>query len=365
MGNTYFFTGYPGYIATYLIKELFVTEQPVEKIYALVLPSMMTKAEESLRKLVEEINFSEEQIELIPGDITKNNLDMSGVHLEKLQNEVSHVFHLAAIYDLAVPFQPAWEVNVEGTRNVNDFIGMLNQLKRYIYFSTAYVAGKRQDTVYETDLEHHTGFKNFYEETKYEAERYVQSLAKELPVTIIRPGIVVGHSETGETLKFDGPYFILNMFQKLRFLPIIPYIGKGDATVNIVPIDYVIQATVYLAHLELKESETYHLTDPNPYTARELYAMFMDQYLNQTPTFILPTMTAKMFLSIPGIRKWLRVEKEALDYFTNQCQFDPSNARKRLRDSNIECPDFQTILPNIVSYYKEHEKDPDRHILIR
>ncbi|MBO8157338.1 MAG: SDR family oxidoreductase [Bacillaceae bacterium] len=365
MGHTYLFTGFPGYIATYLIKELFSAKKPVSTIYALVLPSMMSKAEESVRRLTDNLPVTNEQIKLIPGDITKENLQIHEEQLAQLRNEVEYVYHLAAIYDLAVPYQPAWNVNVTGTKNMNEFVRKLKHLKRYVYFSTAYVAGMRQGMVFEHELEHEAGFKNHYEETKYEAERHVQSLAEEIPVTVIRPGIVVGHSRTGETLKFDGPYFILNMFQQLRSLPFIPYIGRGDATVNLVPIDYVIQATVYLSHLETKESETYHLTDPNPYTARELYEMFMEHYLKKSPTFSIPMFTAKLSLIVPGIRKWLRVEKEALYYFTNQCQFDPSNAQKRLRESQIQCPDFQSILPNIVSYYKKHEKDPEKHIRIR
>ncbi len=67
-----------------------------------------------------------------------------------------------------------------------------------------------------------------------------------MPVTIIRPGIVRGHSITGETIKFDGPYFFMNMIDRLKWMPVIPYVGKSDAHINVVPIDYIIDASIYL-----------------------------------------------------------------------------------------------------------------------
>ncbi len=364
MSNTYFFTGYPGYLATYLFKELFNGNYGVHKIYALVLPSFMEKANVSLKTLTKELNISDDQIELIPGDITEEKLAMEPGIYEQLTNEVTHVFHLAAIYDLAVPLEPAKKVNVLGTKNVNDFVQHLKHLKRYIYFSTAFVAGKRQGTVYETELKHDEGFNNHYEATKYEAELLVDKLKDKIPTTIIRPGIVMGHSQTGETLKFDGPYFILNLFRHVRFLPIIPYIGEGNARLNVVPQDYIIKAATYLGHLDGDRSATYHLTDPNPYTARELYTMFLNSYLGKKPKGKIPHGLAKFNLKIPFVRRWLQVEKEALDYFNEQTIYDCSQAQQDLKGSGIQCPDMKDCIPNLVEYYKAHAKDKNKHIAI-
>ena len=107
-----------------------------------------------------------------------------------------------------------------GTSNVNDFVKSLPHLKRYMYFSTAYVAGRREGVILEKELIRPEEFKNYYEETKFEAELLVKNLIGEIPLTIIRPGIVKGHSITGETNKFDGPYFFLNMIDCLSFFPL-------------------------------------------------------------------------------------------------------------------------------------------------
>ena len=128
---------------------------------------------------------------------------------ERLRAEVRRVFHLAAIYDLAVPLELAQRVNVEGTGNVLDLCRAAEHLERLAYVSTAYVAGLRTGVVYEHELVDGPGFKNHYESTKFQAEVWVRELLDEVPTTILRPAIVVGDSHTGETEKFDGPYYIL------------------------------------------------------------------------------------------------------------------------------------------------------------
>jgi thioester reductase-like protein len=364
MGNVYFFTGFPGYLSTYLMKELFQKRYFVDHIYVLVLPPLLEQAKQSIHTLTEESSIPKEKITIISGDITKDELDIEADILNELKQKVTHVFHLAAIYDLAVPFEPARRVNVLGTSQINTFVKSLSTLKRYVYFSTAFVAGKRQGIVYENELEHDSGFNNHYEATKYEAELLVENLKNDVPVTIIRPGIVVGHSQTGETLKFDGPYFILNLIRHLRYMPIHPNIGKGSAKVNIVPLDYLIEATIYLGHLETNKSQTYHITDPNPYQARELYAMFLKSYLGKKPRGMVPHKLAELGLSIPFIRKWLQVEKESLDYFNEQTLYDSTIAQKDLADSGIACPDLKEVIPNLVDYYRKFEKDEKKHIHI-
>jgi nucleoside-diphosphate-sugar epimerase len=91
------------------------------------------------------------------------------------------------VYDLAVEKDTAFTVNLEGTKNVNDFVRSIKNLHRYNYVSTCYVAGKRKGRILETELEHDAGFRNFYEETKFLAEMEVERLKKDLPVTIFRP----------------------------------------------------------------------------------------------------------------------------------------------------------------------------------
>jgi nucleoside-diphosphate-sugar epimerase len=365
MGNTYFVTGYPGFIASNLIKSLASQDYDINKIYLLVLPDMIPKAKEDLKNILQNSPLSPLNVNIIPGDITIPWLNLNQEDQSILQDSVTHVYHLAAVYDLAVPKDVAYMVNVIGTKNVNNWCKSLSNLKRYTYFSTAFVSGTREGKIYETELKMNQSFKNFYEETKYEAEVLVQKLLPSISTTIIRPGVVKGHSQTGETNKFDGPYFIFNFFERLKLLPVLPYLGDGDAEGNFVPLDYVIDATLYLSHSEKGIGKTYHLTDPNPFTVREQYKMIMEALIGKTPSGQISLSFAKRFLSASFIRKWLGVEKEAMDYFTCYSSFDASQAQEDLRDSGISCPNFKDSLKPMVDFYKKNKRNKALHIKIR
>ena len=226
------------------------------------------------------------------------------------------------------------------------------------------MAGKREGVIYENELIENQNFKNYYEKTKYLAEVAVQEIVHEIPTTIIRPGIVIGHSETGETAKFDGPYMILNCFQSLKGLPFIPYLGKSDAELNVVPVDYVIEATTYLSHAESGLNQTFHLTHPEPILIKEAYELLLYETLQKRPKGTLPLSFAKLCLTVPFLRKWLRVEKESLDYFTCKTTFDYTNTMKALKETDIKCEKFETTVTNMVEYYIEHVHDKSKHIYI-
>jgi nucleoside-diphosphate-sugar epimerase len=364
MDNGYFFTGFPGFICNQLIREVLKKNDLKGVIYVLVLQGMMDKARKERQVILSELGLSEESFIIIGGDITKPSLFNSEDTKKQIIDKVTHVFHLAAIYDLAVPRDIAYMINVNGTNNVNNWVRDLTHLKRYVYFSTAYVVGKREGTLYETELIRPTSFKNHYEETKYEAEVLVEKLKREIPITIIRPGIVKGHSQTGETIKFDGPYFMMNFLERLKFFPLLPRLGKGEAYVNLVPIDYIIQATTYLGFSENGVRKTYHLTDPRPYRAADIYSFMMKEMMNKQPRGTLPLSICKGLLSIKPLRKYLGVEKEALDYFTWMGNFDCTQTVNDLKDSGIICPDFKEGIKPMTAFYLKQKDNSNYQINI-
>ncbi len=364
MKHTYFITGYPGFLASNLIRQLYEDHNArIEHMYLLVLPALKEKAEQELHLLRMQHQLPP-IFTIVPGDITKPNLSLDELTYERLKKSVTHVFHLAAIYDLAVPEDIAYQVNVIGTKNVNDWVQSLKRLIRYIYFSTAYVSGTREGKIYEHELDEGQSFRNHYEQTKFEAELLVDQIKTSVPTTIIRPGIVIGHSQTGETIKFDGLYFFLNLFERLSFLPAIPALSGGEAEGNFVPSDYVIRATSYLSIDSIGEGKTYHLTDPNPYKMRELYEILLYAYLGKTPKGKMPLPLIKASLKINPLRRSLRVETEALDYFSIRSSYDAAQATKDLEGSGIACPDFKETVEPIVSYYKKYKHDVTKHITI-
>src|SRR5687768_6218327 len=209
--ETIFLTGFPGFIAERLVERL---AQPDTQFFLLVQPQFVEKATLAVERIANKTQTPLENFALIEGDITDRNLGISDDDLETIREETTDVFHLAAAYDLAVDRETATRVNLEGTKNVNELCRSLPNLRRYNYVSTCYVAGKRLGRILETDLAHDAGFRNFYEETKYLAEMEVEKLKADLPVTIFRPSVVVGDSQTGETVKYDGIYYLIHYLRK-------------------------------------------------------------------------------------------------------------------------------------------------------
>ncbi|GLO65517.1 SDR family oxidoreductase [Oceanobacillus kimchii] len=364
MKYTFFITGFPGFLARNLVQQLLNDYQDnIKHFYLLTLPAELSTAREVLNQSTYH-SIPRDRYSIISGDITKTNLAIETNINRQLQEKVTHVFHLAAIYDLAVPFDIAWKVNVYGTKNVNNWLKTLGSLNRYIYFSTAYVSGTRQGTILETELDMKQTFKNHYEATKYEAEVLVETLKEIIPTTIIRPGIVKGHSKTGYTEKFDGIYFLLNMFERMKLMKQIPFISEGNVEGNFVPYDYVLKATSYLGLHPIGEDKTYHLTDPIPYTMRQLYQMIAEIYLNVTPNKTISLSLASYPLSFSFIRKWLQTEKEALAYFENNCSYSSAQAARDLENTTIRCPDFKDQLQPMIDFYQKYKDDYQRHVII-
>lgn len=356
------YTGFPGFITSQLIREQ-LNKQQTDNIFVLVLPMEVEKAKLEKEKIL--LEFPSSSIEIIEGDITLPNLNLSDILVKELQSKIDVFWHLAAIYDLAVPKELAWNVNVHGTANVNEFVRGIEKLQRYMYFSTAYVAGTRTGVLLETELIRPDNFKNYYEETKFEAELLVEELKAQIPVTIIRPGIVRGNSQTGETIKFDGPYFLFNMIDRLKKLPLIPYIGHSTSTLNTVPVDYIFEAATYLSALKQAEGKTVHLTDPTPHPIQEILRAVTLEITGKKPRGHLPLGLTRAFMKNKTLQRKLGVEYESLDYFTWDAHFDTTVISELLADSSIKCADFLDTLPAMAKYYENNKKQLQYHVKIK
>src|SRR5882762_7175972 len=266
--ETYFITGFPGFITNRLLLRLAKTSG---QFFLLVQPALVTRAQQEITRIVSATSAPETNFHIIEGDISQPNLGMTVRDLESVRLRTTRLFHLAAIYDLAVARDLALRVNVTGTRHVNELARSLTRLCHYHHVSTCYVAGKREGRILETELRHEAGFRNFYEESKYLAELEVDSLKSELPITIHRPSVVCGDSRTGETAKYDGVYYLIHYL--LRMPRFVSYfnIGNRKVSLNLVPVDFVVEAMTALAKDARSVGKTVQLADPEPLTTHELF----------------------------------------------------------------------------------------------
>jgi thioester reductase-like protein len=341
-------TGYPGFIGRRLADRLV---EGGARVTALVEPRMAAAARAA----------SGGRIEVIEGDISRRRLGLPDSDWERLTAEVRHVFHLAAVYDLGVPLELAQRVNVDGTGNVLDLCLASERLERLNYVSTAYVAGLRKGLVYEHELVLGQGFKNHYESTKFQAEVWVRQELDRVPTTIYRPAIVVGDSRSGETQKFDGPYFLLRVlaFCERRGLP-IPQFGRSGAPFNVVPVDFVLDALVAGASEPGATGQTVHLVDPEPVTAAELLGILSVAYAGRGPSYRLPPQLVAAALHAPAVRAMFGgAPSESIRYLNHPVRFDVRRAAEVLGGAaGLRVPRFAEYAPALVRFFREHEDDP-------
>jgi thioester reductase-like protein len=351
--QTIFLTGFPGFIAARLVARLARADT---QFFLLVQPDFIEKAMSEIERIAAEYNIPLENFALVEGDITLENLGIDGKDLPIIQSETTDVYHLAAIYDLGVEKNLAFRVNVEGTRNVNDFVRKLPNLRRYNYISTCYVAGKRTDEIYETELEHDAGFRNFYEETKYLAEMEVERLKGELPVTIYRPSVVVGDSETGETAKYDGIYSLINYLRKAPNLLRFVNVGNSVVKLNLVPVDFVVEGIAALATDEKAVGKTVALADPNPMTTEELFDSIAESLTNKQSVIKPPAQLVEKSLMLPFSPVVSGLPFPSVPYFFVPQTYDTSVAEELLAPHDVRCPNFKSYVGNLLKFVEQHPK---------
>jgi thioester reductase-like protein len=355
------FTGFPGFIGGRLLPRL-IELSPAWRFQCLVQPRFLDLARKSVAEIESRYPAARGRLCLVPGDITQERLGIEEGPARSLQGRLVAAYHLAAAYDLAVPREVGHRVNVEGTRNVLRFLADAPRLDRLHYVSTAYVSGRARGVFRESDLDIGQGFFNHYDETKFLAE--VDVVKSGVPRTIYRPGVVVGDSRTGETAKFDGPYFVMTAMDKLPSRGVFLRMGSGRASVNVVPVDFVIDALARLSTQPHTLGKTYHLTDPDPLTVTE-FARSMAQAMGKSFVYVrVPMALAKAVFSMPWVERALGIPAEGIPYFDYPCRHDATEATRDLAALGVRCPRVPEYVDRLVAFYRERKGQVRREAMI-
>jgi thioester reductase-like protein len=351
--ETIFLTGFPGFIAGRLVERL---ARDGARLLLLVQPAFIARAHGDIARLVEKTGLPERTFRVLEGDITREDLGLSPEDAEAARRETTALFHLAAVYDLAVEPDLARRVNVEGTKNVNRFAQTLARLRRYHYVSTCYVAGRRTGRILESELRHAAGFRNHYEETKYLAELEVDALKAELPVTIHRPSVVCGDSRTGETAKYDGVYYLINYLRMRPRLLSLANIGNDDVRLNVVPVDFVVGAMAALAADERAVGATVQLADPDPLTTRELFDVIAGELAGRQSLLTVPATLVRASLNLPVSEPFTGLPRVGVPYFFLDQTYDTARARELLDPLGVRCPRFPDYVSALLDFVERHPK---------
>jgi NAD(P)-dependent dehydrogenase (short-subunit alcohol dehydrogenase family) len=364
---TYFVTGATGFIGRHLVEQLLAKRDG--EIFVLVREGSRDK----LDQLKSSKWGNDERIVPVTGDLTEDRLGVDEAWISEHKGKVDHFFHLAAIYDMTASDEANEKLNNGGTRNA---VALANALEAGILHHTSSVAvSGLYDGVWNEEMfDEGQKLPSAYHRTKFESERIAREEAK-VPWRVYRPSIVVGHSETGEMDKIDGPYYFFKAIQKLRhWLPEwVPLLGPEMGFTNIVPVDFVAKAMDHVAHQPDLDGQAFHLFAPKSQRsgevlntfARAAHAPQVSVRVDKRIIDSLPKGTISMLMKLPPLKDVRRtlladfgVPEEVLDHVGFTAKFDTRDTQRVLKGSGIEVPPLDSYAEKLWDYWERH-LDPD------
>lgn len=345
-------TGYPTSFLAVRVVHKILQEEPTWALRLVVQAKHMGKAEEQLEPLDD---ADRARIRLFEGDAAAMDLGLSGAEFVELAAELDVIHHCAAITYLGVNRKVARRLNVEGTREVIELAQEADHLERLVHWSTALVSGGRRGYVLESELIAPAGFRNVIEETRFEAESLVRRMSGQIPTTVLRPAIIVGDSETGEIDRLEGPYLLVLLMLNAPIDLRIPLPGRGEVALNLVPIDYVVDAGLAIAKDHRSLGRTFHLTDPCPRSGRRVFELIARAAGRPTPRGFLPTNLATTLLKTPGLERFANAPRAFLEQLGTDVVYDDRNARELLSSLDVGCPQFDSYVDVMVDYVRKQQ----------
>ena len=345
-------TGYPTSFLAARVVDKILSEEPTWSIRLVVQTKFLERAETQIAELAAS---DQARIRLLEGDAAAMDLGLSGEEFMQLAAEVDFIHHCAAITYLGVGKKIAEQLNVGGTREVLELAQEADHLERLVHWSTALVSGGRKGYVLEEELLAPAGFRNPIEETRFRAESLVRRKAGQIPTTILRPAVVVGDSGSGEIDRLEGPYLLVLLMLNAPLDLRIPLPGRGEVPLNLVPIDYVVDAGFAISGDRRSLGKTFHLVDPRPCTARHVFELIARTAGRPMPRGFLPTNLATALLKTPGLERFANVPRAFLEQLGTEVVYDERNAREILAELDIECPPFESYVDVMVDYVREQQ----------
>jgi len=185
-------------------------------------------------------------------DISQGNDLLSQEQCRQACKGIEAVYHLAAVLD--EESQNLFEVNVRGTENILEAAAK-ERCTQFIFLSTVGVYGNFKGIV---DEKTETKPSTKYEKSKAEAEKIVLDFQEMLPSTIVRAALVLGPNTFWEK--------IVKLVEKE-----FPLIGGGKQPWQIIYIDDLVSALVFVLGKEKCLGTTLVVAEKEKHSLKELY----------------------------------------------------------------------------------------------
>jgi long-chain acyl-CoA synthetase len=194
----------------------------------------------------------------VQGDVTIDGMGLDPSVRHRVQRETCVVVHAAADTCFSRSLDQARFVNTLGTYRVAELAAECQRLDRFVFVSTAFVAGRSTGTILERDNGCQAGWVNAYEQSKYEAESTVRASA--LPWTVVRPSTIVCRGIEGDIPQINAVHRALRIYHR-GLAAMIP--GDRANPLDVVTSTYVSSAIARIAMDSRAVHKTVHLCSGN------------------------------------------------------------------------------------------------------
>lgn len=248
--NNILLTGATGFLGSALLKELLDTTG--YKFYCLVRAAGNKEGLDRIKKTFEtySIEFKKEyesRIEIVCGDISKDNLGLSDELYCSLAGSVFRIYHCAAVVNMLYPYEKLKNINVNGVKRILKFAltGIKKELHYASTLSVFVSTDKNTGVVYENDrLDNIKFIWGGYGQSKFAAEKFLLNTKLD-NIYIYRFGLICGNSQNGVSSKND----FLGMFVRgASEFGSLPYDDSRLMAVDITPVDYAVKCVSRISH---------------------------------------------------------------------------------------------------------------------
>ena len=359
-----FLTGGTGYLGAFIIKELL--EVSTATLYCLVRASNPEEGKSKLENNLQQYGIWQDHYSgrIIPiiGDLAQPHLGISAEQFENLAANIDTIYHSAALLNYVYPYSALKTANVLGTQEVlrlacQTKVKPLHYVSSVAVFESTAYAGKlvKEDD----DFHDWEGIFLGYSQTKWVAEKLVKIAgSRGLPITIHRPPLISGDSQTGICNTHDFINLMIKGCLQMGSFPDVDYM------LDMSPVDYVSKSVVYLSRQETSVGKAFHLQHPQPASLKSLvdwvrsfgfslkmipYEEWQAELINNVTSQDNPLYTLRPFL----LERWSDEQITIPDLYLQARRpiISCEETLEALKESSIVCPPIDSqLLMTYTSY---------------